>query len=128
MSLSCYCYYDPEPGAVLWASPRDYAPLATKKSRKCCSCTQRINKGDLCAEVRRSKVPETEIEDRIYGEETGVPRASAYLCERCADLAFSLEELGFCPQPWEDQRELVKEYAEMQRQLSRPLYPSGEQR
>ena len=55
-------------------------------------------------------------EEKIYGEfqgDNGVPLAPKYLCERCADLLFSLTELGYCERPWEDQRELVREYAEM---------------
>jgi hypothetical protein len=42
-------------------------------------------------------------------------------CEVCADLFFSLRELGFeCVAPDENMRELVLEYAEMQHQ------PTGE--
>lgn len=65
--------------------------------------------------VPRVKIPDTDIEYRIYGDDGEIPRAPAYLCETCADLAFSLEELGYCPQPWENQRELVAEYAELHR-------------
>lgn len=116
MGLTCSCDYDPEPGVKVWFAPKDYTALATKRGRKCCSCGERINVGDTCAEVPRAKIPETEVECRIYGEDGEVPMASAYMCERCADLAFSLDELGYCGQPWEDQRELVKEYAEMHHQ------------
>lgn len=111
MVLMCSCDFDPEPGMRLWEDPKDYTTLATKRSRKCCSCGCRINVGDTCAEVRKLKVPESEIECRIYGEEGEVPLASEYMCERCAGLAFSLDDLGYCGQPWEDQRELVKEHA-----------------
>lgn len=110
--LMCSCDYDPDPGAKLWYDPKDCAPLATKRARKCCSCDERINVGDTCAEVPRVKVPDTDVECRIYGEDGEVPLAPAYMCERCADLAYSLDDLGYCSQPWEDQRELVKEYAE----------------
>ena len=114
MSLSCSCdNEDWEPGMELWFDPREYTVLATKRCRSCCSCSATIRVGATCAEVRRGKVPETEIEVRIYGDDDAtVPLASRYLCESCADLAFSLEELGYCSQPFEDQRELVKEYVE----------------
>lgn len=115
MGLMCECDYDGdwEPGMKLWHGPKDYTTLATKRSRKCCSCGDRIEVGATCAEVRRTKVPETEIEIRIYGEDDAeVPISSKWMCERCAGLAFSLDDLGYCPQPWEDQRELVREYAE----------------
>ncbi len=113
MGLTCSCDYDPEPGMKVWFDPKDYTTLATKRHRNCCSCGDRINVGDTCAEVPRAKIPETDVECRIYGEDGEVPLASAYMCETCAGLAFSLDELGYCGQPWEDQRELVKEYAEM---------------
>jgi len=66
--------------------------------------------------VPRVKVPDTDIECRIYGEDGEIPLASAYMCERCADLYFSLEELGYCVQPWEDQRDLVRDYADLHRE------------
>ena len=89
-----------------------YAPLATKRARKCCSCKVRIEVGELCAEVPRIKIPETDIEVRIYGEEEK-PLAPAWMCERCADLCFSFIELGYCAEPWEDQRELLADYVDM---------------
>lgn len=113
MGLTCSCDYDPEPGDTVWMDVNDYAPLSTKRSRKCCSCKERIAVGDTCCEVTRVKMPESDIECRIYGEDGEIPRASAYMCERCADLFFSLSELGYCEQPWEDQRELVADYADM---------------
>ena len=113
MGLTCSCDYYREPGMKVWFVPRDYTTLATKRGRKCCSCGERISVGDACSEVPRAKIPESDVGCRIYGEDGEVPIASAYMCERCAGLAFSLDELGYCCQPWEDQRELVKEYAEM---------------
>lgn len=115
MSLMCSCDNDEwEPGMVIWFDPSDYAPLTTKRDRKCCSCGSRIAVSDECSEVKRGKVPEHEIEVRIYGEDDEtVPLASKWLCETCAGLAFALDDLGYCAQPWEDQRELVKEYAEL---------------
>lgn len=113
MGLSCSCDYDPEPGDTLYYGPKDYTTLATKRSRKCKSCGERIPVGAVCAEVPRAKIPESNVEVRIYGEDGEIPLAPCYLCERCADLCFSLEELGYCPSPWEDQRELVADYADM---------------
>jgi hypothetical protein len=113
MGLTCTCDSGDwgEPGDKVWGHPQDYAPLNRKRSKKCCSCGDKINVGDICCEVTRGKIPEYEVEINIYGEDGEVPMAPAYMCERCADLAFSLKDLGFCMQPWEDQRELVKDYA-----------------
>ena len=97
---------------VIWNKTNDYVPLLTKHSRNCCSCQAKLYPGDTCVEITRFKVCEHEIEERIYGEESGPPRASKWMCERCADLMFSLTDLGYCAAPWEDQRELVAEYAD----------------
>jgi hypothetical protein len=113
MGLSCECDYDPEPGQTIWYDPSDYAPLASSRARKCCSCKGKIKPGDLAAKVPRYKIPASDIEIKIYGEEGEIPRAPKFMCERCADLFFSLTELGYCGEPWEDQRELIKEYAEL---------------
>lgn len=113
MGLSCSCDYEPDPGDTVYGDVLDYAPLATKRSRKCCSCGERIAVGDTCCEVLRFRIPKFDVEVNIYGEDGEIPIPPVYMCERCADLAFSLEELGYCFQPWEDQRELVADYADM---------------
>jgi hypothetical protein len=113
MSLSCECgewddadwYYD---------NTSDYKPLDTKRRRRCCSCKSMINIGALCVESMRFRNPGYDtIEEKIFGEDGQIWLASHYLCETCADLYFSLEALGYCVSPGEDQRELVKEYADM---------------
>ena len=114
MGLMCSCGdWGFEPGMVIWENPNDYAPLATKRGRACCSCGEHIAVGDTCCEVTRWKVGECEYEWNRFGDEYGPPRASKYLCERGSDLYWSLDELGFCGQPWENQIELAKEYAEV---------------
>lgn len=113
MGLYCSCDYEPDPGDTVYYGPEDYTALATKRSRKCLSCRNTILVGSVCAKVPRFKIPSYDIECRIYGEDGEIPCAPAYLCERCADLCFSLMELGYCPAPWKDQRDLVAEYVDM---------------
>lgn len=59
---------------------------------------------------RRIKIPETEVECAIYGEDGEVPLATKYHCERCADIFFSLRELKFCVFGGESMLELLEEY------------------
>ena len=112
MSLSCYCEYEPEPGDVVWDMPSDYKPLDTKTPRKCCSCRSKLKQGITVVEFPRYKVPDCDYEIARFGEEfeDGPKRASRWMCEECGDLYYSLTELGYCVNPEEDQRELVKEY------------------
>ena len=114
MSLSCYCddYY-PDPGDILWLWPNDYSTLATKRSRKCCSCGVKITPGETVGAIVRWKVPDSDIEYAIYGDtdDDGPPRATWYQCETCADLCFSLLDLGFCFYADDHMPSLVAEYA-----------------
>lgn len=111
MPLTCYCEYDAEPGDVCWYWPRDYKTYEGRRSKRCASCGARIAKGNLCTEFQRYKIPCHRVEIAIYGEDGQIPRASQWHCETCADLWYSLRELGFeCCYPDEDMRQLVKEY------------------
>ena len=115
MALSCHCHYEPECGDVLIDTPRDYEPLTTRRRRRCCSCNEPIHPGQLAVEFPRYKVPDCDYEWSRWGEtaETGPRRASWYMCERCADLFYSLDELGYCINISYDMRDLAREYAEL---------------
>ncbi len=116
MSLSCSCLEgDWEPGAVYWYEPKDFSVYAKRRATRCKSCGARIARGDTVGAWNRVKVPESIVECRIYGEDGEVPMAPDYHCETCAGLAFSLSDLGYCSQPYEDQRALVREHADMHR-------------
>ena len=112
MSLSCDCNFDADirDHSWLWYAPRDYVTLSTKRSRRCCSCGTRIKPGDIVAAFERLRAP-TAIEERIYGEDAEIEIATWFHCETCADLYFSLADLGFCMSIEDDMREVVREYA-----------------
>jgi hypothetical protein len=63
--------------------------------------------------VPRYRIPLHDIEVKIYGEDGEIPIPPKYLCEPCSDIFFSLEELGFCVRPFDNQKELLKEYQEL---------------
>ena len=113
MSLSCSCNYESEPGDKFHYVPDDYSTLNTTKRKRCSSegCNKLINIGDICAKFKNYKYPETEIEYKIYGEDGWIPMADKYLCEECADIYFSLIDLGFCAVFYQDDmREMLDEY------------------
>lgn len=114
MPLTCGCFYD---GDVewYWFEPEDYREMPARRRRaSCSSCKKLINTGSVVAEFRRARGARGEIECSMYGyDEDSVPLASYWLCEECADLWFSLFELGFCPEPDENQLDLVDEYVGM---------------
>lgn len=94
MSIFCGNDGDYDGDDWWWCPPNTEVPLATKRSRKCCSCGGRIAVGDTTRKVIRFRPPSSRVEERIHGDE--VPLSDWYLCEKCGDLALSLEELGFC--------------------------------
>lgn len=111
MSLSCECgEWDGE--GVAWLPPEDYTTLTTKRRQRCRSCKSLIAIGETCASFHRFRAPQTDIEQRIYGEDSEVHMAPWYFCETCADLYFSIDALGYCIALGDDMRELVKEYAD----------------
>jgi len=119
MPLTCSCNWDPEPGDECWEDPEDYETLQTKRRQRCCSCNVLIDVGSIVAKTRRYRIPSGDIECAIYGEGGEIGLADKFLCEGCADLFFSLKELGFCNWAGENQKELVAEYAEMQKESSK---------
>ena len=114
MTLSCSCPdSDDDDVAWVWYSPDDYTTLETKRRKRCKSCGTLIDVGSIVLKFNRARHPRNDVEERIHGEGGEIPMPAWYHCETCADLWFSLTELGFCVAPDEDQRELVREYAAM---------------
>ena len=114
MGLTCSCDSDwyPEPGDwYLNGSFSDYKPLPFKIRKRCCSCKNLINVGDLSIEHKRVRVPKHDVEINIYGDDGEIPIASDWMCETCGDLFLSLTELGYCVNPRDDMHELIKDYA-----------------
>jgi hypothetical protein len=109
MTLSCWC--PDEAPTWQYELPDGYTPFPTLMRRKRCSCGKLINPGELAARFFRTRQPQTEIEYKIYGEYGEVEISALWLCERCADIFFSLHELGYdCVAPDEKMLDLLEEY------------------
>ena len=94
-----------------YESPADYSTLATKRSRKCCSCKSRIAIGDTVLKFRCYRGPQHDIEESIYGDE--VPMADKFMCESCGDQFYNLDALGFCISLGENMKHLLAEYVDV---------------
>ena len=114
MPLSCSCFDDEDAPFWIWPCD-DYSEMPARKRRtRCQSCKAVLNESDCVAKFTRSREARSDVEINIYGEcnPESIWYADWYLCETCADLYFSLAELGFkCISPDENMRQLVKEYA-----------------
>ena len=113
MSLSCECGYEPEAGFNYYYEPEDFSILETRIRQRCWSCKNLINLKSTVLKFTRFKIPDSDIEVRIYNEDGEIPRASKYLCEECGDIYYSLTELGFCVNAEHSQQKLLKEYQEV---------------
>lgn len=111
MGLMCSCDYEWDGDGWCYYDNSDYMPLPRKKAVRCKSCGEPIKPGALAVAHHRIRAPVSDIEESIHGDE--VPLAPHWHCERCADLYASMEALGYCGQPAEDQRNLAREYADM---------------
>ena len=116
MTLSCTCDYDDYDGdGWFYYGPEDYTTLQTKRSRKCCSCSTKINVGDIVTKFTRARnLNYGSIEEKIYGEGGEIYLADWFMCEECSDLYFSLKELGFCISlGYDSMQDLLKEYQDV---------------
>lgn len=109
MGLFCGYDSDSEGSDWWWFEPDDEAPLSTKRSRKCCSCGEKITVGSVSRKITRYRPP-TEFEEMrgIYYDEAPLP--PWYFCEACGDLAESIKELGFCYTLGENLKTQIQEY------------------
>ena len=108
--LSCSCL-DPEDCDWYFFVPGDFTKLETKRRKRCCSCRKLIDIGAECLELERVRPTNTDIEERIYGEEISL--ASWYMCRWCGEMFLTFSEHGFCPNPADNMFENLKDYWEM---------------
>lgn len=121
MPLSCSCDFDfeSEPGMWLYDFYRDlrFKKLDTARRKRCVSCNNLIDIGDLCIEYSRARYPYNDVEARILGvdpemnEEPRIPVSPHYHCEHCGEIFLNLTAIGYeCISPDENMKELLAEY------------------
>lgn len=125
LTCSCECDYEcdcePEPGQWefnwLGHSGIDFEPYKKWISKRCVSCNELINYGNLCLEFPRSRHPYNEIESMITGadwdclEEPTIRIPPVYQCEKCGEIFLNLQSVGFeCISPSENMPELLFQY------------------
>lgn len=109
--LSCNRSFDGDPSDYAWiySSPHDFKVFDGKRRKRCCSCKQLINKGNLALEFPRERAARGEVEERIYGDGLK-PLCSFWMCERCGEIFLNLSDLGFCFSIDASMEEALKEY------------------
>ena len=107
MTLSCDCSEGDDDERIY--PDDDYSTLDAARRRRCISCNELIDIGAIVLKFFRDRDSRSDVEESIHGDE--VPLATQHHCERCADIYFSLDALGFCLYLSEDMRDVAKEYA-----------------
>lgn len=97
--LSCDCTFEPGDSDEWYHNAEHFQIFVGlgrtgKRRARCYSCKELIELYSQCSEFTRFRVPSSDIEERIYGEE--VQLASYFMCEKCSEIFFNLTELGFC--------------------------------
>ena len=112
--MMCECDSDAD---WFYIAGEDFAPLATKRRKRCSSCNALIDVGADALAFNCWRSPTTDIEEDIYGEE--VPLATKYHCEECGGLFMALSERGYCIDPCENMRELAREHGQIEHEAAR---------
>lgn len=93
MAMTCGLRDDDDP--VWWYEQADYlAPLDTKRSRKCCSCGEKLKIGVQVLKFRRWRNPRNDFYERFYWDGGEVPMGAMYMCEECGSIAVACELSG----------------------------------
>ena len=94
--ISCGCNYDgpDNPGDQWFYSPDKFSIFDKPRRKRCLSCKRLINRGEPCLEFDRKRLPWSDIEERILGDEITMP--PVYMCEQCGEIYFNLEDIGYC--------------------------------
>lgn len=111
MGLSCECF-DNEDSTLGWyENPGDFSTI--KETDICSSCDQKIDVGDIVIRIDGYRHPnEDEQKEWAIADDHEIPLDPIYLCEKCGDIYFSLNELGFCMSPHDSMSEILHEYHE----------------
>ena len=112
MGLSCGCDYDDWDGdGTAYYKPNDFIKMPWFDRRKrCLSCKSFINPGEQVAKFDGFRMPNCDYEINRFGDGTEIDMASKYLCEKCSEIFFNLEDLGFCVDMFENMNDLLEEY------------------
>lgn len=117
MALSCDTggIDDPSSYSSIWEFPQGFTKTPIGRRKRCRSCGDLIPIASDAVAFPRWRVPLSEVEYRIYGDDGEIPLASHWHCENCGGLALSLIEHGYSIDKDDDMRVLVKEHAALVR-------------
>lgn len=113
MALACDNDYYPEPGEVTWWPATTWTRHSRKRIPKCVSCGTRVPAEKDCLEFARFKVPDSDIEVRIYGEDGEIPRASKFMCWECGWRYLALHRHGYAINIYDNMAALMREHDDL---------------
>ena len=105
--LSCDCDYGDYDSWYL-ETPRDFIEFDCLCRKRCISCKRLINMGEDCLEFEMYRNCNSDIEERIHGDEVQI--ASQYMCEDCGAIFLNLSSLGYCLEIGHHVKEDLEDY------------------
>ena len=98
MPLTCDINDEPEPGEILYrldhAAPK---PVKLNRRKRCSDsrCNAFVSNGDSIISVERFKIPESDIEIRVRGEDGEIDMSPMLLCVDCSWNLVALRDEGY---------------------------------
>ena len=106
--ISCGCDFDAWEADAWWYTPTHVSPLGTQRSRKCCGCGHRISVGKMAAKFPRYRPANSDIEERINGDEVAI--APYWMCHDCFSIFLALERVNVCLSLTSDMRSDLEDF------------------
>ena len=93
--LYCDSGYDDgcEDGRWYYYHAHNFDNYQKKRRTRCCSCKSVISIDDVVVCFSRYRNAISDIEEKIMGNEISL--ADYYLCEKCGEIYFNLQDLGY---------------------------------
>lgn len=115
MTLSCNCDFEYDGVGWYWDHKVLIEMPVLQRRKRCGCCKELINMGEEVFRFRRVRWPNSDIEERIFGEEITLP--PWYTCEECSDLITAVEDLGFCWNWGTSIKDQIAEYRAAEREM-----------
>jgi len=112
MSLSCGCG-DYDGADWWWFHPEDFSTFKRQRGARCNSCGTLVRRGDECVEVHCWRRPKGWVEERIHGEDGGIPMGSKFMCSKCGEILLNLLAYEYCITLGDNMEECLREHWEI---------------
>ncbi len=109
--LYCDSGFDDRDSGWYYYHAHGFNNYQKKRRTRCCSCKKVISQDDVIVCFSRYRDALTDVEEKIMGQE--IRLADYYLCEKCGEIYFNLEDLGYAIDITASMADYMAEYLEI---------------